>query len=161
MFEDQVFNGNLVALYIDDVTPVDTPIAEMTTDNAILVACLTQNVFDGTTSAISTSSKCSGNFASSIAGEQGWTMGGDGNSVNLDPSEEATTASHNKMFKLWRSGLPFWAFQYDEGLGTVRYGVVRMDSTNNTFPNNALSTFTIALTGIGEVGDQDDLNSVS
>lgn len=151
------FNGRTVLLYIDDVTPVTTAGTSMTTDNAILVACLTGNTFDATTASISTTSKCSGQFAASIGGEQSWTMGGEGNSVILDPAEELVTASHNKLFKLWRSGLPFWAFQYDTALNTVRYGVVRIDSDGESYPDNAQSTFSISLTGIGEAFDQDDL----
>lgn len=151
------FNGRLVLLYIDTTTPIDTPGDEVTTANAILVACLTNNTFDGTTASISTTSKCSGSFASSIAGEKSWTMGGEGNSVILDPSEEGVIASHNALFKLWRSGDAFWAFQYDTELDTVRYGVVRIDSDGEAYPDNAQSTFSISLTGIGEAFDQDDL----
>jgi|SRR6187402_670693 len=151
------FNGRTVLLYIDTVTPVDTPGTEVTTENAILVACLTGNTFDATTSAIGTTSKCSGKFAASIGGEQSWTMGGEGNSVTLDPSEEGVIASHNALFKLWRSGDPFWAFQYDTSLDTVRYGVVRLDTEGESYPDNAQSTFTSSFTGIGPAYDQDDL----
>lgn len=151
------FNGRTVLLYIDTVTPVTTPGDEVTTTNAMLVACLTGNTFDGTTSSISTTSKCSGAFASSIAGEQSWTMGGEGNSVTLDPAEEGVIASHNALFKLWRDGTHFWAFQYDTTRDTVRYGVVRIDSDGESYPDNAQSTFSLSFTGIGEAFDQDDL----
>lgn len=153
----QEFNGRTVLLYIDTTTPVTTAGTAVTTANAMLVACLTNNTFDGTTSAISTTSKCSGAFAASIAGEQSWTMGGEGNSVTLDSGETGVIASHNALFKLWRSGTPFWAFQYDTALDTVRYGVVRIDSDGEAYPDNAQSTFSLSLTGIGEAFDQDDL----
>ncbi len=155
----QEFNGRTVLLYIDTTTSVSTPGNQVTTADAILVACLTGNTFDGSTSAISTTSKCSGQFASSIGGEQSWTMGGEGNSVTLDPSEVGVIASHNALFKLWRSGNPFWAFQYDTQLDTVRYGVVRIDSDGESYPDNAQSTFSLSFTGIGEPFDQDDLAS--
>lgn len=151
------FNGKTVLLYIDDTTSVDTPGDQMTTQNAKLVACLTGNTFDGTTNAIGTTSKCSGSFAASIAGEQSWTMGGEGNSILMSPSEALVIASHNALFKLWRSGTPFWAFQYDTAQDTMRYGVVRIDSDGESYPDNAQSTFSISMTGIGEVFDQDDI----
>lgn len=151
------FLGNEVLLYIDTVTPVDTPIEDIDIADAVLVACLVNNGFDGTNSPISTTSKCSGKFATSIGGEQGWTMTADGNSVHIETGEAATLKSHNALFKLWKSGLPFWAYMYDTALKTVRWGVVRIDSDGEAFPTNAAATFTISLTGIGEPYDQDDL----
>lgn len=151
------FNGRTVLYYIDTVTPVDTPGTDVTTENAVLVACLTANGLDMTTSAISTTSKCSGKFAASIGGEQSWNMSAEGNSVTLDPSEVGVIASHNALFKLWRSGLPFWGFMYDPTLDTVRYGVQRIDTDGEAYPDNAQSTFSLSTTGIGEIFDQDDL----
>lgn len=151
------FNGRTVLLYIDTVTPVTTAGTSVTTANAVLVACLTGNTFDGSTSGIPTTSKCTGSFATSIKGEQSWTMGGEGNAVTLDPAEEGVIKSHNALFKVWRAGTHFWAFQYDTAKDTVRYGVVRIDSDGESFPDNAQATFSLSFTGIGEVYDQDDL----
>jgi len=153
----QEFNGRTVLAYIDDTTSVDTPGTSMTTANAELMVCLTNNTFDGSTSAIATTSKCSGKFASSIGGEQSWTMGAEGNSALLGISEEAVLASHNKLFKLWRAGEPFWMFQYDTARNTMRYGVVRIDSDGEAYPDNAQATYSITFTGIGDVFDQDDI----
>ena len=151
------FLGNEVLLYIDTVTPVTTAVGSLDITDAVLVACLVNNSFDGTNSPITTTSKCSGKFATSLGGEQGWSMSADGNSINVTTGEAATLKSHNALFKLWRSGVPFWAYMYDTALKTVRFGVVRIDSNGETFPTNAAATFTISLTGIGEVYDQNDL----
>lgn len=157
------FLGNGVLMYVDTTTPITTAgtsisAADIAT-NGVLLACLVNNGFDGTTSAIGTASKCSGRFATSIAGEQGWSMSADGNSISVETGEAATLKSHNALLKLWRAGTPFWVYMYDTGQKTLRYGVVRIDSHGEAFPTNAQSTFTISLTGIGEVFDQDDLDS--
>lgn len=153
------FLGNAVLLYIDTTTPVTTAGTAVTPDNFVLVACLNENSVDYTTNAISTDSKCSGIYATSIGGKKGWTMAASGNSVSVDESEEAQLISHNKLFKLWEAGDSFWALQYDVQNKTARYGVVRIDSGNDSFPTDAAATFTVGLTGIGKIYDQDDLDT--
>lgn len=153
------FLGNAVLLYIDTTTPVNTAGTAVTPENFVLVACLNENSVDYTTNAIATDSKCSGIFATSIGGKKGWTMAASGNSISVETGEQATLKSHNAMFKLWRTGDPFWALQYDVQNKTARYGVVRMDSGNDSFPTDAAATFTVGLTGIGEIYDQDDLDT--
>ena len=148
-------DGTTVLLYADFTTPVDTDIADLTLANFELVACLTSNAFDGTTTGVSTSGKCAGKFATSIGGEQSWTMSGEGKSVILEDGDDRI--SHNALFKRWRSGQPFWAAQYDPAQNTARIGVVRNDTHNDTFPDKDSATFSTSLTGIGDVYDQDDL----
>lgn len=153
-------NGRNVVLFIDTVTPVTAVLTAVTTANAIMVACLTSNGFDATTSAIATTTKCSGSFAESLDGEKGWTMTAEGQSIGLTVGD--LRKNHNALFKLWRSGTPFWAFLMDQTASedsiTIRYGVARIDSFSDSQPDNDAQTFSISLTGIGQPGDQDDID---
>lgn len=155
------FIGNDVLFYVDTTTPLTTAGTAITAatiaTSGVLVACLTENGFDGTTSPIGTSSKCSGRWATSIPGEQGWSMSASGNMINVETGEAATLKSHNALFKLWRAGTIFWGYMYNTGQKTLRYGQMRIDSDGESFPTNAQSTFTVSLVGIGEIFDQDDL----
>lgn len=155
-------NGRTVLLFIDTDTPITTALEDVTTEDAKLVACLTSNGFDGTTSAISTTSKCSGSFAESLDGEKGWTMSAEGQAISLDgPGDERI--NHNALFKLWRSGTTFWAFMMDTNaqVVTMRYGLARIDSFSDSAPDNEAQTFSISLTGVGQPGDQDDIAPVT
>ena len=152
-------NGRNMLLYIDTITPVDTELTDVTTDNAELVACLTSNGFDATTSAIATTSKCSGSFATSLDGEKGWTISGEGNSIELEDADPRT--SNNQLFKLWRDGIVFWAFMYNTTQMTMRYGLARIDSYSDSAPDNAAQTFSISITGIDRPGDQDDIQATT
>lgn len=153
-------NGRNVVLFIDTVTPITTALTAVTVDNAVMVACLKSNGFDGTTSAIATTTKCSGSFAESLDGEKGWTLSAEGNAISLAVGD--LRQNHNKLFKLWRAGTSFWAFLMDqetsESSVTIRYGVARIDSFADSQPDNDAQTFTIKLTGIGKPGDQDDID---
>lgn len=154
-------NGKLTLLYIDTDTPLNTPIDEVTNVNFRPVVCLTSNGFDGTTSEIDTTSKCSGSWGTSLDGQKGWTLTGEGNAVALTGGEEALKANQNEVFKLWRSGEEFWAAMFDEELISVRYGRARITSYSDSAPNNAVKTFSLTLTGQGEPGDQDDFQSTT
>lgn len=162
---DKFLNGRTVLLYIDTTTPLTTDLDEVTVEDARLVACLTSNGFDGTTSAIATTSKCSGSFAESLDGEKGWTMSAEGQAISLTGVGD-TRVNHNELFKLWREGTNFWAFMFDTAgtAGapiTMRYGIARIDSFNDGAPDNEAQTFSISLTGVGRPGDQDDIAPVT
>jgi len=157
-------NGRTVLLYIDTTTLPTTPVDEVTTEDAILVACLTSNGFDATTSAISTTTKCSGSFAESLDGEKGWTMSAEGQAISLGVGD--TRINHNALFKLWKAGTTFWAFMFDTAGAsnasiTMRYGLARIDSYSDAAPDNEAQTFSISLTGVGEPGDQDEIAPVT
>lgn len=156
-------NGRNTVLFIDTVTPITTELDEVTVENAVMVACLTSNGFNGTTSAISTTTKCSGSFAESLDGEKGWTIDAEGQAIELGVGD--LRKNHNALFKLWREGTTFWAFLMDqtseEDSVTIRYGLARIDSFNDSQPDNDAQTFTISLTGVGRPGDQDDLAPVT
>jgi len=157
---NEFINGRKSVLFMDVTTPITTELTAVTTANFEMVACLTSNGFDGTTSAISTTSKCSGSFAESLDGEKGWTMAGEGMAVDIVSPDQRV--SHNALFKQWRSGAAAWFAIMDadtlETSPTIRYGVGRIDSYSDAFPDNEAQTFSISITGIGEAGDQDDLD---
>jgi len=154
-------NGRTVLLYIDTTTPITTDIEDVTVEDAVLVACLTSNGFDGTTSAIATTTKCSGGFAESLDGEKGWTMSAEGQAQSLELADPRI--NHNALFKLWRSGQIFWAFMMDTATPkvTMRYGLARIDSFSDGAPDNEAQTFSISLTGVGQPGDQDDIAPIT
>lgn len=160
---NEFINGRKSLLFLDTVTPITTPLDEVTPENFKMVACLTNNGFDGTTSAIATTSKCSGSFAESLDGEKGWTMSGEGNAIDIEIGDERI--SHNALFKQWRSGAAAWWAIMDADLlnasATLRYGVGRIDSQGDAFPDNEAQTFTVSITGIGEPGDQDDMAPIT
>lgn len=160
---NEFINGRKSLLFVDVVTPVTTPLDEVTPEDFKMVACLTANGFDGTTSAIATTSKCSGSFAESLDGEKGWTMSGEGQAIGLGIGD--TRVNHNALFKLWKAGTAvWWAIMDADALNaseTVRYGVGRLDSYGDAFPDNDAQTFTISVTGIGEPGDQDDMAPIT
>lgn len=152
-------NARTILGYIDTTTPVSTAGTSVTPENFKLVACLQNQGVDGTTSAIAATSKCSGKWAESIGGEQGWTMTMDGLAIDLELAD--TRINHNELLKMWKSGTPFWVMVANaddiEASLTIRYGVARIDSMTEAFPDNDAQTFSISLTGIGELFDQDDL----
>lgn len=127
--------------------------------NFVAIACLTNVSFAGTTSAIAATSKCSGKFAESIGGEEAWTMSAEGLAIPLEVSD--LRQNHNDLFKIWRAGTAAWFLIADKTTSqsslTIRYGVGRIDSQSDAFPDNAAQTFSTSITGIGYAYDQDDL----
>lgn len=151
-------NARTVVAYVDTVSPVSKDGTAMDMTNFEMVACLQNLGFDGTTSPISATSKCSGSFAESVDGEKGWTIQMEGLSIPLEIGD--TRVNHNRLFDLWKSGQAFWLLIADATNSlssvTMRYGVVRIDSNSEAFPDNDAQTFSVTATGIGEVFDQDD-----
>ena len=155
-------NARNTILYVDVVTAITVAGSAVVITNFKPVLCLTSNGFSGTTSAIDATSKCSINgFAESIDGLKGWTMSGEG--LAYKKATGVTTAENdmNDIFKLWRSGAEVWFMIADKtSMGTsvtIRYGVGRIDSDSDDFPDNEKQTFSFSITGIGEAYDQDDL----
>lgn len=150
---DNVLNGKQTLLYIDTVTPITTPGLSVDVPGSFeLVACLTDNSFEGTRDAIDTTSKCSGLFKDSMPGEIGWTFSGNGNAISIESGDDRL--SHNALFQLWKNGTTFWVAQFDDELESVRYGLAYITSFSEANPNNAAKTFSITLQGKGEVYDQ-------
>lgn len=160
---NQFINARTIVAFIDVTTPITTLGTAVNIDDFEMVACLQNLGFEGTTSPIAATSKCSGSFAESVDGEKGWTITMDGLSIKTLVGD--IRYNHNKLFKLWRTGAPFWVLIADaantEDSLTIRYGVGRIDSNSEAFPDNDAQTFSISITGIGQVFDQDDLAPVT
>lgn len=156
-------NARTVVAFMDVTTPITTAGTAVTVADFEMFACLQNLTFEGTTSPIAATSKCSGSFAESVDGEKGWTITMDGLSIATLTGD--TRINHNKAFKKWRSGEPFWVMIADaantEDSLTIRYGVGRIDSDSEAFPDNEAQTFSLSITGIGQVFDQDDLAPVT
>jgi TP901-1 family phage major tail protein len=132
-------NGKDYLLFIKDGTP---------TPAWLTLACLSTNGFEGSRDSIDTSSKCTGNWNTSIAGNASWTMSGDGNAIGSDllPSE----ASFAKLFELYKSGATFPVKIAKVGGTYVRYGEAYISSYSETQANNEAFTFSVTLQGVGE-----------
>jgi len=156
-------NARKSILYVNTALALTTAGTAVTMTGFLPVVCLTNNGFGGTTSPIDSTSKCTPNgFSESIDGVKGWTMSGEGQAYAKAVGETATVKNHNDLMKLWRSGAKAWWMIADQTDGedslTIRYGVGRIDSYSDAFPNNDLQTFSISITGNGEAFDQDDLD---
>lgn len=113
----------------------------------MVVSCLTTNGFEGSRDDIDTSSKCDGDWGSSLSGTGSWTMSGDGNAIDseLNPSQ----VSYDKLFDLFVSGEIFETKLAEVGGTYVRYGKGRISSHSETQANNAPFTFSTSVQGIG------------
>lgn len=155
-------NGREYVLFVDTTTPVTTAITAVTPDNFKMIMCLTSNGFELTTSPIDSTSKCDGGFASSEAGVTGWSMSADGLITILTAPDSTDGFDENQLFELAKSKASAWfAIMSVTSLGAsprIRYGVGRIDSLSETDPDNETSTFTVSITGIGEPGDQTQID---
>lgn len=113
------------------------------------LVCLTSNGWQATGDQIDTSSKCTGEYSTSIQGRKGWTMSGEGQAI--PGVTDTATASFNKLFTLWKSGATFDAqmINIDDEDDIIR-GSVRITALEKTAPDDAVTTFTVTLTGQGE-----------
>ena len=152
---DQEYQGKNIILAFDFTTPITTPGDEMTLENMKLIGCLTDNGFSLDTASQGTTTKCSGDFQTSIPGASTWGMTGAGVSIKKELGDERLTSI--ELFKKAKSREAFWAATYDIDQDLVRYGVVRLDSYSEANPAEGQATFDMTLTGVGEVYDQDDL----
>jgi len=157
-------NARESLLFLNVTDDIDTPGDEITVANFKPVACLTSVDFNGSTSGISATSKCSDSgFAESVAGEKSWTMSAEGLAQALEAGD--LRIDHNLLYKQWRSGAAAWWMIADRTPAltnvTIRYGVGRIDTESDSFPDNAAQTFSTSITGIGASYDQDDLAAVT
>ena len=156
-------NGRLSILYVDTTTPITTAGTAVTMANFKPVVCLTSNGFDGTTSPIDSTSKCTPNgFSESIDGVKSWTMSAEGDNYEKLVGETSTVVNHNDLHKMWKNGTKAWWMLADqenpEDSLSIRYGVGRVDGSSWNSPNNDKQTFSNPITGDGEIFDQDDLD---
>jgi len=115
----------------------------------LTAVCLTSNGWEASGDDIDTSSKCTGDWSTTIPGRKGWSLTGEGNAIAGTP--DAGTASFNHYFALWKAGTTFEAQMVNEDDETdVIHGPVRISALSKTAPDNAVTTFSITFTGQGE-----------
>jgi len=149
-------NGKQTLLYVDVTTPITTAYDAVTVANAEMVACLDNNGFSLQNADIDATTKCSaGNYMESVLGQQSWSMSGDGKKIVVVSPD--TRVDNNALFKLARSGDYAWWFLFDIAQASMRYGLGKISSFDETSPNNDAETFSISITGSGYPGDQDDI----
>lgn len=148
---ENVILGQGTIIYIDENLSIDTPIDQVPIPgNFEQVICLTDNSFDGSTSPISTSNKCTGLWATSLAGEKSGTFGGNGDAVIIDGADDRYNM--DKVAALWASGAVVWWLQYNENGTSVRYALGYVSSYNDTSPNLDRQSFSFTVTLSGEIG---------
>lgn len=156
---EEILLSNDVLLYIDTTTPTTTAIDAVTIEDFVLVACLTDNSFNGTTSTLESASKCAGNFGETIADKITWSM--DFTGEHLKNAGLNGRLSAEEIQQLWLDKKTFWAAQYDIAENSVVYGLARIDSFTKTAGANSIATFSATLTGIGGVGTKATLAPVT
>lgn len=115
----------------------------------VTAVCLTSNGWQASGDDIDTSSKCTGDWSSTIPGRKGWSFSGEGNAIA--GTLEAGTVSFNHYFSLWKAGTVFQAQMVNsDDDDDIIHGPVRISALEKTAPDNAVTTFSITLTGQGE-----------
>jgi predicted secreted protein len=114
------------------------------------LVCLTSNGFQTSGSDITTDSKCTGEWSSTLQGRKGWTLSGEGQSIA--GTADTGTASFQKLAILWKAGTIFAAefYNVDDEDDVIR-GNVRITDLAKTAPDNDVTTFSVTFTGQGEV----------
>jgi len=145
-------NGKNYLVYVDPVTAItaETPPAADAATWKVLM-CLSSNAFAMSVNGIDTTSKCTNGWADSIPGDGSWSITAEGQAVALETGDLTTKQSAEELFALAANKTSFWAAIFDPEFNTYRVGVVFISSYNETFNNNAAYTFSITLTGRGEV----------
>lgn len=115
------------------------------------VVCLTGNGLDLTIAEQSTSNKCDGGYASSLPGLASWSYSADGQAVTLNVQEATEKSNFQAIAKLAASKKVFFARITDATETVYREGLVWISAYNETMPNAEAYTFTVTLTGSGEL----------
>ena len=153
---DKFYNGKGTLLYYNNVDPIETELIDLDFTNFKLLACLDENGFSLSSADIDTSSKCSaGNFGENIGGLQNWSMNGSGKKII--PGVGDTRLGNNQLFKIARDNEQGWWALFDMAKLSTRVGVGRISQFDESQPNNDNETFSVAITGSGYIGDQDDI----
>jgi len=112
--------------------------------------CLNSVTLDTTGDDIDTSSKCTGDWTSTLNGRKGWSLGAEAQIIPGTP--DTGTVSFNHYFALWKAGTAFDAMIAKGPLAEdiIVRGTVRITSLPASFPDNDVATWTMTLTGQGE-----------
>lgn len=115
----------------------------------LTTVCLKSAGWEASGDDIDTSSKCSGDWSTSIPGRKSWSFTGEGNAIA--GTADASTASFNHYFALWKSGDIFEAQMVNVNDNTdIIHGPVRISALSKTAPDNDVASFSITFTGQGE-----------
>lgn len=148
-------SGTFNIVYIDETTAITTALTALTfPGNFQPVVCLTTNAFNGTRDSIDTSSKCSGLWKTSIPGQAGWTITGDGQAVELTGSDITADINFRRIWQLYQSGEKFFVAMEDTDSYSILYGVGYITNITITAPNNAVKTFSFTVQGDDRPYDQ-------
>lgn len=156
---EQIVLGNEVLLYVDTITPITTAINAVTIANFVLVACLTDNSFSGSTSTLESASKCAGNFGETIADKI--TGSYDFTGEHLKNAGLDGRLSAEEVQQMWLDKEVAWWAQYDIAQDSVIYSLGRIDSFSKANSANSLSTFSATVTAIGGFGTKATLAPVT
>lgn len=145
-------NGKNYLVYIDPVTAITnaTPPAKDATTWKMLM-CLSSNALSMTVNGIDTTSKCTNGWADSIPGDGSWNITADGQAVSLETGDLTTKQSNDEIFAIMKNKQSVWAAIFDPAKDYYRVGVVFFSQLTETQNNNAAFTFSITMTGRGEI----------
>lgn len=115
----------------------------------VTLACLKTNGWDGTTDQIDTTSKCSGKYKTSLAGDISWSFKGDGNAVN--DAGAPSKASFKQLATLHKSGatFPMKMVGVEDPDDIIRGNVFITSISKNAGRNEAVG-FSATFQGTGE-----------
>ena len=116
----------------------------------VTAVCLTSVSFETTGDDIDTSSKCTGDWSTSIPGRKGWNLSGEAQLIPGTPDTGTVSFAH--YFDLWKSGVTFDAMIAKGALAAdiIVRGPVKISSLPLQAPDNELATWTLGLMGQGE-----------
>lgn len=151
MATEGFIDGTETLLLVDDTTPLTTDIDDVVIPgNFVALGCLTSNSWETSTATIDTSSKCSGNFTTSLPGDKSATASGEGNAITDADAATLGLINHNRLAQLAKDGTTVWLGFFDSSLETVRYGKAFITSFSDTAPRAAAQTFSVQWQIVGE-----------
>lgn len=151
MAVQNIKNGKDYIVYIDKVTAITGAPPLPTSTDFIPLMCLSSNALNVTINGIDTTSKCTNGWADSIPGDGSWEITADGQAISVAVLDEDIKASADQLFDLATNKTSFWAAIFDPAKSTFRVGVAFISSFAENFNNNESYTFSITLTGRGEL----------
>lgn len=143
-------NGTDYLVYINELFPItsETPPSVDETGWEMLM-CLNTNALNVTVDSIDTTTKCTGGWMDSIPGDASWEITADGAAVDTQTGE--SEISNNRILDITTKKKSVWASIFDPERETYRMGVIFISSYGETFDRNTMYSFSITLTGRGEL----------
>lgn len=149
MAVEDIKNGTDYLVFVNTAVPItnDTPPENDDTGWKMLM-CLNTNALNVTVNSIDTTTKCTGGWADAIPGDASWEITADGAAVDVDGNAEA---SNNEILALTANKVSFWVAIFDPERDMYRKGVAFVSSYGESFNRNEQFSFSITLTGRGEL----------